>query len=263
MTPITFKDMRGPILIVAPHPDDDVLSSGGVIQKAVRTGKPVHIIYLTNGDANTDSIRNFLHAPPIPASFRRLGRIRHLEALRVESFLGVSSNRLYFFGFPDALSLPIAKSTNENRVFRSPVTLWDRARYSFSFHRNAPYTRKTAISLFTEILNKVKPKTIIVNRADDTHPDHRAARIFLMDALRRTRMKPLILSYLIHFPKWPSFKGAFVPPARLNTRNVRALSLSALEQRKNLQAFRLYRSQFHAHDRILRLIRQKEIYWLD
>ena len=50
MTPILFRYIQGPILIVAPHPDDEVLSSGGLIQKAVKSGKSVHIIYLTNGD---------------------------------------------------------------------------------------------------------------------------------------------------------------------------------------------------------------------
>ena len=147
-------------------------------------------------------------------------------------------------------------------MFRSPVTLLDRASYPFSFRRNAPYTKATAISLFLEILRKVRPKTIVVNHPADTNPDHRAARLFLFEALRHTNLTPLILSFLIHYPNWPSSQGTLVPPSKLNSNNVRSLILTNQERLKTLRAFQLYRSQFNPHDRLVRLIRQNEIFWI-
>src|SRR4051812_25082336 len=40
------------ILIIAPHPDDETISSGGVIQEAVKLHIPLRILYVTNGDSN-------------------------------------------------------------------------------------------------------------------------------------------------------------------------------------------------------------------
>src|SRR5882757_725225 len=47
--PITADDR---IVVVAPHPDDEVLGAGGLIQQARAVGAEVHVIYLTSGDHN-------------------------------------------------------------------------------------------------------------------------------------------------------------------------------------------------------------------
>ena len=38
------------MLIVSPHPDDDVLIAAGVAASAVASGRPVKVVYTTNGD---------------------------------------------------------------------------------------------------------------------------------------------------------------------------------------------------------------------
>ncbi|HET7042023.1 MAG TPA: PIG-L family deacetylase, partial [Gemmatimonadales bacterium] len=40
------------ILVLVPHPDDEVLGAGGVLREAVRRGLPVRVVFLTNGDSN-------------------------------------------------------------------------------------------------------------------------------------------------------------------------------------------------------------------
>lgn len=40
-------------LVIAPHPDDDVLASGGTMMKLVRTGCRVKVLYLTSGSQRT------------------------------------------------------------------------------------------------------------------------------------------------------------------------------------------------------------------
>src|SRR5690242_7448135 len=39
------------LLIIAPHPDDEALAAGGVIQRAIARGARVRIVVLTDGDA--------------------------------------------------------------------------------------------------------------------------------------------------------------------------------------------------------------------
>jgi LmbE family N-acetylglucosaminyl deacetylase len=40
---------NGVVLVLAPHPDDEVLGCGGAIMSHVDAGDPVHVIILTNG----------------------------------------------------------------------------------------------------------------------------------------------------------------------------------------------------------------------
>lgn len=46
------------ILVIAPHPDDDILGAGGTLLKAIDSGAKVHVLYVTNGlSEQTDAIR--------------------------------------------------------------------------------------------------------------------------------------------------------------------------------------------------------------
>ena len=78
----------GPLLIVSPHPDDEVLGAGGLIHTWKSLGRSVTVVSLTDGEA----------AYP---QYRRLGQIRReelREALQVLSDHPVSVVRL---GIPD------------------------------------------------------------------------------------------------------------------------------------------------------------------
>lgn len=262
MKQIGIRNIKGPILIVAPHPDDEILGAGGLIQQAVKSGKKVYIVFATNGDANKETFRSFIRLPVTPASFRKLGEIRHLEALRVAKRLGNPENRLYFLCFPDTVILQIARNKNPNQVFRSPATLLTCAKYSFAFRRNAPYKKATVISLIVQILRKIKPKTILVTHQADTNPDHRSAPYLLSKALHITKMSPLILKYLIHYPKWPTSRGRLVPPVKLNSGSVRSLKLTTKECQNSKRFFQLYRSQFNPRGRLIRLIRKNQLFWV-
>ena len=43
------------ILIIAPHPDDEVLACGGLIQQALALGDSVWVVYVTAGDGSWPS----------------------------------------------------------------------------------------------------------------------------------------------------------------------------------------------------------------
>jgi hypothetical protein len=47
--PLNGKDR---LLVLAPHPDDESLATGGLIQRATRQGLPVKVVFLTNGQNN-------------------------------------------------------------------------------------------------------------------------------------------------------------------------------------------------------------------
>jgi len=80
------------ILIVAAHPDDEVLGCGASVAKWAEAGEEVHVVILAEGVTSRDSVRN-------PES--RIEELSALEksALSAGKTLGVSSVRL--LNFPD------------------------------------------------------------------------------------------------------------------------------------------------------------------
>lgn len=75
------------LLVVAPHPDDEVLGAGGVLIKARNAGIDTHIVYVTDGEA--------LMGEPSALVARK----RRDEAREVGGVLGISES--IFLGFPD------------------------------------------------------------------------------------------------------------------------------------------------------------------
>lgn len=47
------------LLVIAPHPDDEVIGSGGLIKKVKDAGGKVYVLYLTNGDTKDFSKEGF------------------------------------------------------------------------------------------------------------------------------------------------------------------------------------------------------------
>jgi LmbE family N-acetylglucosaminyl deacetylase len=46
-----WRPQRGPLIVLAPHPDDEVLGAGGLIHDWVTAGLPVTIVSVTDGEA--------------------------------------------------------------------------------------------------------------------------------------------------------------------------------------------------------------------
>jgi LmbE family N-acetylglucosaminyl deacetylase len=96
------------ILVLAPHPDDEVLGCGGIIQQALAKGLPLRVVFLTYGDHNEWAFMVYRKHPVIaPQSVRRLGMVRHDEALAAGKILGLAPSQLTFLGYPDLGTLPI------------------------------------------------------------------------------------------------------------------------------------------------------------
>jgi LmbE family N-acetylglucosaminyl deacetylase len=83
-----------PLLILAPHPDDETLGCGGLIATASRLRLRPRVAYLTDGAASHPG------SPAWPPS--RLAAKRHDEALEALRVLGVPAADVRFLGWPDA-----------------------------------------------------------------------------------------------------------------------------------------------------------------
>jgi LmbE family N-acetylglucosaminyl deacetylase len=77
----TIRERR--VVIIAPHPDDEVLGAGGLIQKALRDRHPIEVIAVTDGEASHPQSETFaptcigaLRAHESDEALRRLGWLR-------------------------------------------------------------------------------------------------------------------------------------------------------------------------------------------
>jgi N-acetylglucosamine malate deacetylase 1 len=68
-----YKRSPGNVLVVAPHPDDDVIGAGGMMALLAQTNRAVFSLYVTDG-------RNFPAVPPVAGKKAKTG-MRQREAL--------------------------------------------------------------------------------------------------------------------------------------------------------------------------------------
>jgi len=79
---------RGPLVVVAPHPDDETLGAGGLIYSRARQRHPVLIVVLTDGERSRDDIA-------------QLGQVRSGEVHEASRILGEDQVRLLRLGLPE------------------------------------------------------------------------------------------------------------------------------------------------------------------
>ncbi|MCC6543676.1 MAG: PIG-L family deacetylase [Nitrospirae bacterium] len=167
------------ILVISPHPDDDVITSSGVVSQALERGEPVKIVYMTNGDYAGVAT----------------GYTRQNEAVSAQSYLGAQEDDLIFLGYPDGyLSTLFNGYYQESDQFTAPngrsTTYANRGLgridyHSYRFGFPAAYNSLNILLDLEDIIASYKPDHIFTTSALDVHPDHSTSNILLKLAVVR------------------------------------------------------------------------------
>ena len=166
------------ILILAPHPDDESIATGGLIQIARSAGALVRVIVLTDGDNNPWPQRWIEKRWRIdPAARRRWGARRREEAYAALRILGQDASGTAFLGLPD-LGLTDLLMRNDQDIIRA---------------------------LRTQI-DEFGPTMLVMPAVSDRHPDHSAAHILMRTALAQAPV-PRLYTFAVHG------RGAGLPTA--------------------------------------------------
>lgn len=162
-----MKDEIQRTLIVAPHPDDDAIAAGGLIQRAVASGARVGVVFATDGDRNPWPQRFSERKLFIGAEDRASwGRMRRSEALEALARLGVTAEAAHFLGFPDQ------KISSFARAGRSEI-----------------------LDALHAVIDDFDPTLIVCPSSRDLHADHRALAWYVHRAAGQSRP---IVTYVIH-----------------------------------------------------------------
>lgn len=253
-------DARTNLLVVAPHPDDETLGSGGLMQRVRAAGGRVSVVYLTNGDGYPEGVRVEDHVEsPTARDFRGYGDKREHEAMAALDTLHVGRSHATFLGFPDGgLSQLMRGYWSERRsAFRSPYTRLDRPPRSEQIVPDTEYRGEDLSQELARLIGTIRPTLILVPRKEDQHADHCAAWFFVKDALGDVERVhpdyvPDVVNYIVHWYGWP-FDGdspaLAAPPGLLGgTSGWISVPLTARQQQVKRDALKQYRTQMHVMD---------------
>lgn len=188
------------LLLVCPHPDDETLGAGILLQHAAAGGAEILVVYLTCGENNRlPQIATEGRWPRGAAARARWGEIRRREALHALRILGVQSE-------PEFWNLPDQGIASESETVLA---------------------RMRALLLF------FRPTMLVTPSMRDLHPDHAATATLCRRAvLEMTQPPPRHLVYIVHGS--PRAEKECVMPAAsadLRTRKAQALECHATQLR--------------------------------
>ncbi len=155
------------VLILAPHPDDEVIGAGGLIQRSA----DVRVVFVTAGENNPWPQRVMQRKWLITAADRAAwGALRRREAAASMKILGAPEDRSIFLDFPDHRLTDLARQGD--------------ARLSDTLRG---------------IIRDFQPSLLVSTSAQDFHADHRAVAWFAHHAVRGCGDNaPEIVTYVVH-----------------------------------------------------------------
>jgi LmbE family N-acetylglucosaminyl deacetylase len=147
-----------PVLVVAPHSDDETLGCGGAIALLCAHRCPVYVLVITDGTQSHPRSLKY----PAPA----LQQLRQQETRAALSTLGMASGAITFFLLPDGeLATVMMLPANQ--------------------------------SLCRNYLKTLVPKTIFLPWRYDPHPDHRATWQLMTEAIVDCGITSRLIEYPI------------------------------------------------------------------
>lgn len=196
------------LLVLAPHPDDETLGAGGLIQEALGLDLPVRVCFFTLGDNNEIAFL-FTRKHPVlmPGAMRSMGALRQNEAIAAATQLGLSTNDLVFLGYPDSGTLDIWNDHwRAVPPFRSMLTRATAVPYDRVLTPGAAYAGEDILDDLTEVIRDFRPTHIVLSHPADHNVDHRALYLFTRVALWNLEaegLAPDLLASPVHFTQWP------------------------------------------------------------
>lgn len=228
LKPLPLKELGERVVVVSPHPDDEILGCGGLIQELVKRGVETFIVIFTNGDGFDLSIHLKLHEVKInPEDRETYSQMRLSETLRAAMVLGLMPQHIIPLGF------------SERGLARE--WLWE--------------GKEKFVNVLADWMKQIQPTTVILPSRYDDHPIHAIvcglgwAALFQLMAEKQMAKLPRVFEVLIHYGEFPRPQGfnpvleLLPPPDLLVTARWYYLPLSREMRERKWDALNCYRTQ--------------------
>ena len=196
------------LLVFAPHPDDESVATGGLLQHALAVGTRVLVVFFTDGDNNPWAQRaSELRLRIGPVQRAHFGVRRRGEVRAALLQLGLPLGDARFLGFPDQGITDLLLHGNE-----------------------------VAAAALVEALQEWQPTVLVAPSLLDLHPDHSALAVMTAFALPASGVGAglrTLVRYVVHNPRLRSrrYEGSQVLP------------LSAAQRQRKRAAIACHRTQ--------------------
>ncbi len=149
-------------ILFAPHEDDAVLSSGGLILQSLEEGINVIVVYMTDGNACY-----LVSGMDVGKTLEEIARIRKIEAIRCCETLGIPMSNIQFLEKPDQ-------------------------------HLKEPEHFNSAFEFIKIILRSYSQVEVFVPVGKNPHPDHQATYEIVTQAVKELEFEKTGLSISIY-----------------------------------------------------------------
>ncbi|MGO9554424.1 MAG: PIG-L deacetylase family protein [Syntrophobacteraceae bacterium] len=273
--PLISKDTR--LMVFSPHPDDESLGAAGLIQRVIKTGGSVKVVFMTNGDGFPEAVEMGDHiSNPTARDFREYGEDRMYESLKALATLGMKESDVIFLRFPDGgLTALRSKPGAKQKAYTSPTTMENRPSALAVVVPQAAYTGQGLQMEIERVFSDFRPNMLATTAPEDTHPDHASTYFFVKQAWKHLHkdhpeFKPTWLIYLIHYGQWPMAQGLgieskLIPPEdHPHQEKWIPLALTSEEAATKRKALLEYQTQMIVMGRyLLSFARSNELFRLD
>lgn len=195
------------VVVIAPHPDDESVGTGGLIQHALAAGASVRVVFFTRGENNTWAQRAGELRWRIGAADReRFAGARRLETAAAVAVLGLRESDCFHLGYPDLGTTGLLLGAG-----------------------------REAVDAIARHVADWRPTLVAAPSLLDLHPDHSALAVLVrlaVDAAGHAAPAPPIFAYVVHNPA--------VRSARLDWVDI---ALTPDEQRRKREAILCHRTQ--------------------
>lgn len=216
-------------LIMAPHPDDEILCCATTIQEKIAKGEKVKIVFWTSGDGKKSDF---------PSQSVAYGKQREGESVMAAEKLGLKKSDLFFLNFPDQ---GLEKLPHEGR-FTSPYTTKDKTG-NFAYFPRTPYNQNQLEFKIQKLINLFHPEEIYYpNPQKDKHPDHKSCGL-TTEKILKNNLHIEGHSYTIHAGNILSGKNL---PAE-------SIAITDVKIEEKFSLIQIFKTQFHdeAHKKFL------------
>lgn len=258
------------VLVIAPHPDDEVLLAGGAMERAVKAHQRVAVIIVTNGDSTCE----------------RDGYLREAESVAALTAIGVSPADIYFLGYPDGALVLLTREPLPPREFRDATGQCIAQTHTWAdtlAGRDDVHERLTggegewtSIGLTEDLatlLARLQPHDVYLPHAIDDHPDHAMTYVFFRRALDLLKRAPAVVHRgVVHAgPCWPAeqcgtwyLPDAAIPPLPSAMAGYAPTERTPIDPERKLDLITRYHSQTGPQPRqdwLASFARKEEVYF--
>lgn len=209
-------DLEGPILVLAPHPDDAELAAFGLY-----SGRDATIVTVTSGNAGDFNYRAQVSDPA--EHYRWKGWLRAVDSVTVPWQGRIPPEKCFNLGYFDA-RLAAMRKAPDTAVAEMYGPNTDVAPYrAANLGRLLPVGSRTntwnhLVEDLAAILRKVRPSLVVMpHPLLDSHGDHKHTTVAAVQAMEAAGVAPTCLLYTNHvnrdrYPYGPSGTSAPLPP---------------------------------------------------